>query len=68
MTDHNGLARLGIEDLDPTRMQDMTESGELERPVVPRKIDCAGKSEVANRRQAHRCAAPDRQPHREDTE
>jgi hypothetical protein len=39
-----------IDELDPRKAGDVTESGELERPQLRRKIDCAGNPEIADRR------------------
>ena len=43
-----------IDHIDPKKAESVTESGELERPRVRRKIDCAGNPEVADRRFAGR--------------
>lgn len=51
-----------IEHLNPARAGAVTESGELERPRLTRKIDCAGDPENADRRRSEcrgsRGAAP----------
>jgi hypothetical protein len=57
MSEHENSKRPVIENLDPRKMQDTTESGELERPQVRRKIDCGANSEV-DQRKAQRRGAP----------
>lgn len=46
-----------IEHLDPGKGTAVTESGELERPRLARRIDCAGNPEIADRGQATRGGA-----------
>jgi hypothetical protein len=58
MSDHDESTNPEIENLDPQKAQDVTESGELERPPLRRKIDCAGNPEVSDRRQLHSRGAP----------
>jgi len=50
MSDHDLITNPGIDHIDPRQMQEATESGELERPRLRRKIDCAGNPEIADRR------------------
>lgn len=43
-----------IADLNPNHPTRITESGEIERPQLRRKIDCGGNPEVADRRMMSR--------------
>ena len=49
MSDQELITNPGIDHIDPRKMSDATESGELERPRLRRKIDCAGNPEIADR-------------------
>lgn len=49
MNDQDLITNPGIEHIDPQKLQDSTESGELERPRLRRKIDCAGNPEITDR-------------------
>jgi hypothetical protein len=48
------LIKAEIEHIDPSKSGNVTESGELERPQLRRKIDCAGNPEITDRRFAGR--------------
>jgi hypothetical protein len=54
MSEHELITNPGIDPIDPCEMKDATESGELERPRLRRKIDCAGNPEITDRRQVAR--------------
>lgn len=47
-----------MEHLDPAQQSATTESGELDRPRLRRRIDCAGNPEIADRRRISRGAPP----------
>jgi len=49
MSKREWIADSQIEHIDPSKAQNATESGELERPRLRRKIDCAGNPEIADR-------------------
>jgi hypothetical protein len=44
------LTKAEIDHINPNTLGSATESGELERPRLRRKIDCAGNPEIADRR------------------
>ena len=54
MSERELITNPGLEHIDPSKMQDATESGELERPRLRRKIDCAGNPEITDRCHAAR--------------
>jgi len=56
--DPNSTTQPELENLDPRVAQDTTESGELERPLLRRKIDCAGTPEVVSRGPSMRGGSP----------
>jgi len=49
MSEREWVTESQIEHIDPSKAQNATESGELERPRPRRKIDCAGNPEIADR-------------------
>ena len=63
MSEREWIAESQIEHIDPSKAQNATESGELERPRLRRKIDCAGNPEIADRRHAARGSSDSRKPH-----
>lgn len=58
MSDHDPTTNRAIEKLDPKRSQATTESGELERSQLRRKIDCGDNPENVERRQTGRRGIP----------
>ena len=49
MSDDRNSPAYGMEHLDPGKVAEPTESGELERPRIRRRIDCAGNPEITDR-------------------
>jgi hypothetical protein len=54
MKDHDITSDPERLELDPTQIKDTTEPGELERPQLLRKIDCAENPEVNDRQRSLR--------------